>query len=115
MKNLSLQLYKFCQHLVRYRNNFGIGLEPALGGNHLDKLLGNVHVGLLQRVGRDASQTGGAGLACNGVAAVPGLFEKVAAPLVKVLVILEFGQAHPVEGDNLPVGVFARYGAVRCH
>ena len=46
--SLPLDINKFCQHLVRHRNNLGIGLETALGGNHFDELLGNVHVGLFQ-------------------------------------------------------------------
>ena len=46
--NLSLNVNKFCQHLVRHRNNLGIGLETTLGDNHLDELFGNVHIRLFQ-------------------------------------------------------------------
>ena len=58
----SLQANQISQHLVSYRNDLGICLESTLGGNHLDKFRGDIHVGLFKGVGRDAAQTAGAGI-----------------------------------------------------
>ena len=41
---LAFEIDEICKHLIRYGNNFRIGLEPSLGGDHLDELVGNIDV-----------------------------------------------------------------------
>ena len=50
---LSFQINQFLQHLIRGGYNPGIGLEASLGGNHIGKLLGQVHIGHFQAAGNN--------------------------------------------------------------
>ena len=46
---LALQVECFHQHLVGSGDDFGGGLIPPLTDDHLGELIGQVHIGLLQR------------------------------------------------------------------
>ena len=41
---LSFDINKLCQHLIRHRNNFGICLKATLGRDHFNKFIGKIHV-----------------------------------------------------------------------
>ena len=50
INGLPLDVDQIGQHLVGGGDDLGVGLETALGGNQLDKLSTEIHVGLFQRV-----------------------------------------------------------------
>lgn len=43
-KALTFHLDNIAQHRVNRGDNLGIGLETALGGNHFDKFISNIHI-----------------------------------------------------------------------
>src|SRR5690606_32911154 len=67
------------QHLVGGLDGLGVGLEGALGLDHVDQLLGDIDVGSLQRPLMDAPQAFQTGRADQRRAAGRGLLVEVLA------------------------------------
>jgi hypothetical protein len=44
LKELTFKVDKLGQHIIRYRDDLGIGLETPLGRDHLHELIGDIHV-----------------------------------------------------------------------
>ena len=45
---LPLHLNQRLQHLIGHGDDLGIGLEPALGDDHIRELIGHIHIRHLQ-------------------------------------------------------------------
>ncbi len=69
-QKLALQAQDGLQHGVARDNRLGVGLEAALGDDHVGQLLGQVNVGHFKRTGQELSLALGAALADIGGAAV---------------------------------------------
>ena len=99
-------------HLVGGGNYAGISLKAPLGGNHVRKLLGQVHVGHLQGA---ALQGAGAVLAGDGNARFSGVLApgKVAvAALDKALGVIKGGKVDAADDQVAKLGVAGVDGAV---
>ncbi len=58
---LTLHVNNIRKHRIHGGHDLRVCLESTLGGDHLDKLVGYIHIGLLQGVCGDAAQSVGAG------------------------------------------------------
>ena len=109
------QVDKLVEHGVGGGDDARVGLEAALRGDHLDEFLGDVHVALLERVGRDAAEPVLARVPGDGIARGTRGAPQIAPDLVEGLGVVELGQRHTVEVEDLAVGVVTGHDAIGIH
>ena len=86
---LSLEREHVTEHFVGRCDGPGVTLESSLERDHLDKLLGEVHVGCLQAAGDDSSAASGAGGAEDGFPGIGGGGEQARARAVQSVIARE--------------------------
>ena len=66
------------QHLVTYGDDFRVGLEAALGDDHVGELIGNVHIGHFESRSGDFHAQVSGGLDIGGAGVIGFLVEGTA-------------------------------------
>ena len=75
---LSLDIHQYREHLIRCRDDLGIGLIGPLGRDHVDEFLRHVRVGHFKLVGHNLAQPPGTGPVFDGLTGIGRLTEIVA-------------------------------------
>ncbi len=109
---LPLEIDHFRHQLVRRGDDPGVRLEPSLGRDHVDELLGEVDVAELEGVGGDVPEPRGAGGADDRLAGVGRFPVEVPPELHELGGGDELGQRDLADEARLPVREDARHLAV---
>ena len=109
---LSLQVDKFLQHFIGSSYYPGISLKPALGGDHIHKLLGEIHIGHLQATRDQRTRIPLTGYAYMGITRIARYPVEAFPHIGQTGRVLKGCQRNPGQVSSFLIGKDARYDSI---